>query len=109
MSQSERRATPRFEPKSGAHILYREGTGEIKDLSLNGMFVVDQDPLPEGTKFSFALRIAPIDIQLQGIVIRSEPKEGMVIQFADITPEARRRLRIYIGGLIPATGERTKP
>lgn len=109
MAENERRASRRFKPKSGSHIVYLEGFGEVKDLSLNGMFVVDPDPLPEGTKVSFAIRQGTIDIALQGIVTRSEPERGMVIQFTELTRESIRRLKIYISELGPATGEPKKP
>lgn len=108
MSEDERRASRRFRPKSGGHIVYIEGVGEVKDLSLNGMFVVDPDPLSEGTKVSFALRQGTVDISLQGIVTRSEPEQGMVIQFTELTRESIRRLKIYISELGPATNEPKK-
>jgi hypothetical protein len=107
--ENERRASIRFQAKSGSHIVYPEGSGGIRDLSLNGMFVVDPDPLPEGSEVSFALRLGTNDIQLHGIVTRSEPKRGMVIQFTELSHESMRRLRIYIAGLSPAPGEPKKP
>ena len=50
----------------------------------------------QGTKISFALRPGTVDISLQGIVTRSEPEQGMVIQFTELTRESIRRLKIYI-------------
>ncbi len=108
MAENERRGSQRFKPKSGSHIVYLEGFGQVKDLSLNGMFIVDPEPLPEGTKVSFALRQGTLDIPLQGIVTRSEPERGMVIQFTDLTRESIRRLRIHISELGSATGEPKK-
>jgi PilZ domain-containing protein len=104
----ERRASIRFKPKSGSYIAYPEGTGAVKDLSLNGMFVLDPEPLPNGTKISFSLRHGTDEIRLQGIVTRSEPGQGMVIQFTELTREAIRRLKIYMAQLGPATGEPKK-
>ena len=104
MAENEKRAWIRFKPKSGSHIVYPEGFGEVRDLSLNGMFVLDRDPLPEGTKISFALRLGTDDIRLQGIVTRSEPGRGMVIQFTELTRESTRRLRLYMAQLGPAPG-----
>jgi hypothetical protein len=108
VTENEKRGSIRFKPKSGSHIVYPEGSGGIRDLSLSGMYVVDPDPLPEGSGVSFALRLGINDIQLHGIVTRSEPGKGMVIQFTDLSRESTRRLRIYIAGLIPAPGAAKK-
>ena len=96
MTENEKGASTRFKAKSGSHIVYLEGSGAIKDLSLNGMFVFDPDPLSEGSKVNFVLRQGTDDIQLQGIVTRSDPGQGMVIQFAELTRESIRRLKIYL-------------
>jgi hypothetical protein len=104
VDENEKRASIRFKPKSGSHIVYPEGSGGIRDLSLSGMYVVDPDPLPEGSEVSFALRLGTNDIQLHGTVTRSEPGKGMVIHFTELSRESTRRLRIYIAGLSPAPG-----
>jgi hypothetical protein len=101
MSREERRNHPRFRPKPGCHIVYVEGSGEVKDLSLDGLFILDQDPLSVGTSVKFSLRQGAQEILLQGTVIRSEPQHGMAIQFKDISREAIRQLKIYIAGLGP--------
>jgi hypothetical protein len=108
VTENEKRASLRFKPKSGSHIVYPEGSGAIKDLSLNGMYVLDPDPLPDGTKISFSLRQGADDIQLQGIVTRSEPGQGMVIQFTELTRESIRRLKLHMAQLGPAPGEPKK-
>ena len=61
-------------------------------------------PCPKDRRVSFALRLGINDIQLHGIVTRSEPGKGMAIQFTDLSRESTRRLRIYIAGLLPAPG-----
>lgn len=103
MNRKDKRNFPRFKPKAGTHIVYIEGFAAVKDLSENGIYVLDQDPLPEGTKIKFALRLGTSDIHLQGIVSRSEPQQGMMIQFAGISREAKRRLRIHFAGLGPSS------
>jgi hypothetical protein len=85
-----------------------EGFAEIKELSVNGMFVVDRDPLPKGTLIQFALRLGTDDIPLQGAVTRCEPGRGMAIVFRDLTPQARMQLKIYIGGLASEERKRAR-
>jgi len=103
IAQKEKRSSVRYRPKSGTHIVYMEGFAEVKDLSVIGMFAMDPDPLPAGTAIKFVFRLGTDDIHLQGTVSRCEPGRGMVILFKDITPEARRRLRIYIHSLDSTT------
>ena len=99
MVEKDGRASPRYRSTPGAHIIYIEGTGGIRDLSLDGVFVLDTEPLPAGTAIKFSLRLGIHDVALQGIVRRSVEKVGMGIQFTDMTLEARRRLRLHISGL----------
>lgn len=103
MAGEEKRKAPRFMPKDGTHIIFVEGSAAIRDLSENGMYVLDKDPLSEGTAIKFALRLANFDVPLEGIVSRSVPGQGMVIQFTEMTRESRRRLRIYLSELGPAS------
>lgn len=109
MTLNDKRTSPRFKGAAGSHIVYLEGAGTIRDFSLNGMFVMDPEPLPEGSKINFRLRAGTVDIQLQGIVIRSEPHLGMAIQFTDLTRESIRRLKIYISELGSPAGVPKKP
>jgi hypothetical protein len=55
-SQKDRRATQRFKPKPGNRLTYGATTGEIRDLSLEGVFVFDADPLPVGSEVAFTIR-----------------------------------------------------
>ena len=98
MIEKDRR-TPRYPAKPGTYVVYVEGTGAIRDLSMNGVFVLDSEPLPVGTSITFSLRTGAHDILLKGIVRRSVEEEGMGIQFVEMSSEARRRLRLYVAGL----------
>ena len=71
MSPNDRRATQRFQPKPGNHITYGENSAVIRDLSLEGVFVFDLDPLPIGSEVMFTLRVGDQDISLEGVVRHS--------------------------------------
>ena len=103
MAREEKRSSPRLKAKLGSHVLYVEGSGAVRDLSMEGVFVLDTDPLPVGTTIRFSLRLGPQDVPLQGIVRRSVPSEGMGIQFTEVSPEARRHLRLHIVELAQAS------
>ena len=108
MTRNEKRRSPRYKPKTGTHIVYIEGSSTVKDLSEDGMYILNPEPLPAGSKIKFALRLGTIDIELEGIISRSTPQQGMMIQFVDISREAKRRLRIHFAELGPSTEESKK-
>jgi hypothetical protein len=66
---------------------------------MEGVFVLDSEPLPVGTTIRFSLRLGNRDIVLQGIVRRSVAEEGMGIQFVEMSPEAKRHLNLHIASL----------
>jgi hypothetical protein len=102
MPPKDRRATTRFQPKPGNVAVYGETSGVIRDLSLEGVFVFDPDPLPVGSEIIFTLRAGDQDISLEGVVRHSVDQQGMGIQFTKVSPVSKRRLRIHIASLVPA-------
>ena len=100
----ERRATPRFLAKPGGKFTYGMTPADIRDLSLEGVYVLDPDPLPEGSELAFCLIADGTEIELEGIV-RLSHDAGMGIEFTRIPAVSKRRLRIYIAGLVPVPSE----
>jgi hypothetical protein len=78
MPTKDRRATPRFQAKPENQISYGGRSAPIRDLSLEGVFVLDPDPLPAGSELTFTLRAGQTDITLEGIVRHSTVDVGMV-------------------------------
>jgi hypothetical protein len=108
MSQKDRRATQRFQAKPENRVIYGATSAVIRDLSLEGVFVFDPDPLPGGSEIVFTLRAGNQDISLEGIVRYSVDQEGMGIQFTRVSAESKRRLRILIASLVPAPAQPVK-
>ena len=102
VSSEDRRGTPRFQPKPEDRVTYGERSAVIRDLSLEGVFVMDSDPLPVGSEVIFTLRAGDQDILLEGVVRHSIDQQGMGIQFTKLIPVSKRRLRIHIAGLVSA-------
>jgi hypothetical protein len=102
MPQKDRRATPRFLAKPENQIIYGDRSAPIRDLSLEGVFVLDPDPLPVGSEVAFTLRAGHQDITLDGIVRHSVVDEGMGIQFVNVSAVSKRRLIIHIATLVSA-------
>ena len=102
---ADRRATPRFQAKQGSQAIYGATAVAVRDLSLDGVFVIDPDPLPVGSELAFTLHAAGQDITLDGIVRHVVEQEGMGIQFVNVSAVSKRRLRIYIASLVPAPSQ----
>jgi hypothetical protein len=105
MPSKDRRAAQRFQGKPSNQILYGDRSAPIRDLSLEGVFVLDPDPLPLGSEITFLLQAGHTDITLEGIVRHSIPDEGMGIQFTNLTRISKRRLVIHIASLVPAPSQ----
>ncbi len=105
MTQIDRRATPRFQAKPENSITYGDRSAPIRDLSLEGVFVLDPDPLPAGSELSFTLKAGQTDIVLEGIVRHSVVDVGMGIQFTNLSAVSKRRLIIHIASLVSAPSQ----
>jgi hypothetical protein len=105
MPPKDRRATPRFQAKPENNISYGERSAPIRDMSLEGVFVLDPDPLPAGSEITFTLRAGHTDITLEGIVRHSAEDVGMGIQFTNLSSVSKRRLTIHIAGLVSAPSQ----
>ncbi len=105
MPIKDRRATPRFQAKPENRITYGDRSAPIRDLSLEGVFVLDPDPLPAGSELTFTLRAGQTDISLEGIVRHSVVDVGMGIQFTNLSAVSKRRLIIHIASLVSAPSQ----
>ena len=105
MLPTDRRATPRFLAKPENLIRYGDRTAPVRDLSLEGVFVLDPDPLPAGSELTFELRAGQQDISLEGIVRHSVVDVGMGIQFTNLSAVSKRRLIIHIASLVSAPSQ----
>src|SRR5580693_7873997 len=102
MPPKDRRATPRFQAKPENYVTYGDKSAPVRDLSMEGVFVLDPDPLPTGSEISFTLRAGHQDISLDGIVRHSVVDVGMGIQFTNLSAVSKRRLIIHIASLVSA-------
>ena len=99
----EKRQHERVEIKWPVKIESSHGpiTGETKDVSLGGTFIICQKPLPLGESFSLTLYIPddePLNINAEVVWSNINVPEskivtrGMGIRFIKISEEARKRL-----------------
>ena len=95
----ERRGSKRFSAKPGSTVCYVEGAAAIRDLSMDGLFLLDSEPLSVGTKITFSVLLGSETGSFQGIVRRAVRGEGMGIQFVETDRELRRRLLSHVASL----------
>lgn len=96
---ADKRVMPRFPTSSGVYVVYLEGSGAVRDLSLGGVFVVDPEPLAVGDHIQLELRFAGTGVPVRGIVRRSVPGQGMGIEFVNLKPDGQLRLKRYLANL----------
>lgn len=105
MSHNDKRSSPRFPTDPGTYVVYVEGSGAVRDLSLNGVFVVDPDPLPVGEHIQLELRVGGTGIRVHGIVRRSIPGQGMGIEFVDLGAVGRHHIQDHISRLAASSAK----
>ena len=66
-ASNDRRSNQRFQAKPGSRILYGATSADIRDLSVDGVFVSDPDPLPVGSEIIFALKLASRKFRWRGL------------------------------------------
>lgn len=93
---ADKRFSPRLAVSAGNYVIYTEGSGTIRDLSLGGVFIEDRDPLPEGTTFGFDLRLGNETVPMRGIVRRSMPGLGMGVQFQNMSHNTLNKLERFL-------------
>jgi len=95
-----RRREARFSISGGANI--REAGKNIpqwttlQDLSSGGCYVETVAPLPPFSRVEITLHVGETKIEAQGTVTVKHPLVGMGIQFTEISPMNRERLRQII-------------
>ncbi len=99
MIKNNRRASQRFKAKTGSNVFFVEWVWAIRDMSMDGVFVLDAKPLAVGTRFKFSFPLGNETAMFQGIIRRSVAKEGMGIEFQEMPREIRRRLVSHVACL----------
>lgn len=94
-NEAENRLSHRVRPLAALLATYSGVTASVGDLSLDGAFVETPQPLALGQ--TFPLRISspelPPGLDVQVVVRRVDPGQGMAVEFLSLTEEGYRRLR----------------
>ena len=67
----------------------------LRDISASGMYLLTHEPLWARAQFSAHLML-PEAIRVECVVRRVDPGKGMVVEFTDVTQEAKMNLQHLI-------------
>jgi hypothetical protein len=96
-SEHDRREDTRKPAPVELYVEYPDYQPRIRDLSPNGAFIEDARPLKPGR----VVRILITDrknppLEMQAMVRRVIPDQGMTVEFVGMSDETRRRLRALV-------------
>jgi len=98
--QQEKRQHPRTKVAVPAEIRVEGTSGPLSvqtaDLSMGGLYVEMMFTLPVGTKLKTILWINDVEVSTDGIVVTRDIQVGNGIQFTNMTPENRERLKNFL-------------
>ena len=113
MSSDNRERDRRLEPRVANDVIeveYVAPSPHVRDLSIGGLYLLDQRPLLRGQPVHLKLGLAGLGtIVVQGMVRRVDPGVGMAIEFTHVETADRRKIKEYIAranpGQISPAGE----
>jgi hypothetical protein len=102
MAGADKRFSPRLNATAKDYVVYVEGSGRIRDISLGGVFIEDRQPFPVGTVFGFTLSLGNEMVPLKGVVRQCVPEAGMGVRFHEVSLDARNRLERILNNMVRA-------
>src|SRR5438105_3886643 len=76
----------------GAYATFPGGASKIRDFSVGGAMLEDQDPLHVGSSIRMELHISGEVLYCEGVIKRSDSGSGMAVQFLRLPLPTRERL-----------------
>jgi PilZ domain-containing protein len=83
------------------HVRWR-----FADISAGGMFIDVYDPLPPGTLFRLRFQLDPPPIAARAEVHYAQPRIGMGVEFVELQPEDRERIREIVNRMFVSGRQR---
>ena len=80
----------------GAYAKFPGGACSIRNFSVGGLMLDDEDPLQVGSEIRLELCFGPEVLYANGVVRRSEPGTGMAVQFTPLPLPTRQRLLQFV-------------
>jgi len=102
MAGPDKRFSPRLNATASDYVVYVEGSGKVRDVSLGGVFIEDRQPFPVGTVFGFTLSLCNEQLPLKGVVRQCLPEKGMGVRFHEVSLDARNKLERILNQMVRA-------
>lgn len=101
----EKRVAPRLGVPTTDYLIHTGSSWRIRNLSVSGVFVEDQQPLPAGSPLYMELHLGHERIPCSGVVRRVIPRVGMGIQFREVSRDVQDRVERYLTCLAKSTAK----
>ena len=94
--ERERRLDPRV-TNDVVEVEYVAPSPHVRDLSISGLYLLDQRPLLRGQPVQLKLGLGNLGtIVVQGMVRRVDQGTGMAIEFTQVDAADRRKIKEFI-------------
>lgn len=72
-----------------------DGTGiaNTRDIGVGGLYMTTTAPIDQGTPILMTLSIGPKTLNLNGMVVYSDPGHGVGVRFKNLSPEDEQFLK----------------
>jgi DNA-binding response OmpR family regulator len=77
---------------------------KLTDLSLSACYLQTESPFPVRTRLQLMMKVAELELQIEGIVRLMHPDAGMGVEFTQNTPTQKARVEQFIQTLVTTTG-----
>ncbi len=95
-TRPERRIFPRFKAKLPFYVDCPERR-RVRDVSLSGVFIDDQHPLPAGQRVQLRFWLSSIEpVAIDSMIRRVEEGQGMAAEFLSMTEADHNQLRDFL-------------
>jgi len=92
----DRRVHERRSTKIEVNLAGLQLAARTRDMSLGGIFVEWNDPLPPGSLLPVTLMLPDGPLELTAIVVRTVESVGMGMKFDTRSQRAKRRLEVFL-------------
>ena len=73
------------------------GIANTRDMGIGGFYLATQTELLEGTLLFFKLNLGEKEMNLSGVVVYSDPGQGVGVRFHNLSTEDEQAIRDYLG------------
>jgi hypothetical protein len=73
------------------------GIANTRDMGIGGFYLATETEIREGTLLFFRVTLGDRDMSLSGVVVYSDPGQGVGVRFHNLAPEDESHIRTTLG------------